>query len=92
MMEYFVKMKYSGKPNPKNYNSLEFSQSEMGFLSITLRQHSQKVCLFDGSLSMLVALDELALLTTGLPGQQARPWLAAKLQSGPILSRSSMLS
>lgn len=39
---------------------------------------------------MLVVLDGLRFGVMGLPGRQARPWFVAKVQSGPILSRSNM--
>jgi hypothetical protein len=45
IIEYLLKMKYRGKPKPRNSSYLVFSQRAMGDLSMTLRQHLQKVFL-----------------------------------------------
>jgi hypothetical protein len=43
IMQYFRKIKYTGNPNPKNSNSLEFEHRGTSYFSIGFKQHLQKI-------------------------------------------------
>lgn len=45
IMQYLMKMKYKGKPNPMNSNSLELFKSETGSFIIGFKQQGQNTLL-----------------------------------------------
>ena len=69
-MQYLMKTQKRGKPNPRNYNYFEFSQSGACSFRIILRQHGQ-TCM----------LSTLPSLTT-IPGKVEIPCNSAIYQSG----------
>ncbi len=77
MIQYLMKMKYNGKPNPMNYNYLELFSSGTEVFIIGRKQHGQNTFLEFG----------LRKSSTS-PGLLALAWFWANFQSGGIMSRS----
>jgi len=45
IIQYLMKMKYNGNPNPRNSNYLELFNRETSFLMIGFKQHGQNTLL-----------------------------------------------
>jgi hypothetical protein len=79
-MQYLMKMKYNGNPNPMNSSYFELFRRGISLLIIGLRQHGQNTLL------------ELGLsMSSTSPGLLAFAWFYANFQSGGIISRSIIL-
>ena len=79
MMQYLMKIKYKGNPNPMNSSCFELFKRGTSFLMMGLRQQGQKM------------LEELGLrMSSTRPGLLALACSCANFQSGGIMSRSIM--